>query len=286
MHECPRKYQLYKLKAARSEEDISSSVTFSYGHCVGLGLQLVLQGKTESEILLSLFQEWKCDLAADNPKQNKSFYQAVYAVQKFVAMREQGYLANYELVSYRGKPAVELSFRITILGGYTYRGYVDAVLRHKISGEVVVLEVKTSSAYALNPASYKNSAQAIGYSVVLDVMFPELSSYKVIYLVYKTKELEYEQLDFSKTYLQRALWIQELMLDVDTLTLYETSGIYPMRGESCAGKWGRDCEYLQVCTLSTDRLSSPVPPDDELDAVEYQIELSLADLITSQLTKN
>jgi hypothetical protein len=262
---------------------MESSVTFSFGHIVGLGIQLALQGKTEEQILWELFLMWEPDLFAENPKQVKSFWHGVLAVQKFMRMQEQGFLSDYELVSYNDIPACELSFRITFPDGFKYRGFVDVVLRHKVTGEVLVLELKTTASSALNPATYKNSAQAIGYSVVLDVLFPELSSYKVLYLVYTTKTYEYNQLPFDKSYLQRALWIRELLLDIETIKMYEEAGIYPMRGESCYDFF-KECFYYGICTLSTASLTSPLEEGEE-KREEFQINLTLQDLINSQLAK-
>lgn len=282
LHECPRKFQLDKLQAEFEMEDIDSSVTFAFGHCVGYGLQLALENKSEAEIIWELYKMWSPDLFAENIKQVKSFYHAVFAVQKFISLRESGYLADYELVSYMGKPACELSFCITLPDGFKYRGFVDVVLQHKLTGEVIVLELKTTSATNLNPTTYKNSAQAIGYSVVLDVLFPELSSYKVLYLVYTTKNFEYNPLEFDKSYLQRALWIRELLLDIEVIKLYEEAEVYPMRGESCLSFY-RDCKYLNLCTLSTDKITDPPPLEEKQE--EFQINLTLQDLIEAQLRK-
>jgi hypothetical protein len=292
LHECPRKLQLYKLSTVGTVDAIDDSITFTFGHCVGLGIQLVFEGASEDTILWAMFQKWAVDLFATNPKQNKSFWNAVIAIQKFIALRANGFLAEYELVTYQGKPAVELSFRIRLPNGFIYRGHVDAVLRHRTTGAITVLEVKTSSQQEVNPATYKNSAQAIGYSIVLDVIEPELSTYDVVYLVYKTKAMEWERLKFAKSYLQRAQWIQELLLDADMLAMYDKVGVYPMHGENCISKYGKECEYLQVCTLSTAYLATPEPAPELLDLnretgkpMEYQIELTIQDLIDAQLRK-
>jgi hypothetical protein len=284
LHNCPRKFQLDKLQAPVEYEDVDSSITFAFGHIVGHGIQRAMEGVPESQIIWELFLMWKPDLLAENPKQNKCFYKGVFAVQKFLALRSSGYLVDWELVQYNGKPASELSFRISLPDGFKYRGFVDVVLRNKVTDEVMVLELKTTSATNLNPATYKNSAQAIGYSVVLDVLFPSLSSYQVLYLVYTTKNYEYNPLPFEKSYLQRALWIRELLLDVEVLKLYEESGVYPMHGESCF-EFYRECKYLGICTLSTDKLTDPASPDAEQKVEEFQIELTLQDLIESQLSK-
>ncbi len=290
LHSCPRKYQLYKLNTKiERPEDLPASLTFAYGHAVGKGIQDILEGKTESQWLIEMFLEWDVDLLADNPRQNKSFWGAVVALRQFASMYSEGYLDGYELARYQDKPAVELSFVIHLPDDYKYRGYVDAVLQHKDTGKVLVLEVKTTNSSAVNPAQYKNSAQAIGYSIVLDALFPALNAYEVLYLVYQTKAESYVQLPFEKSYYSRALWIRELLLDIETIKMYEETSIYPMRGESCYSFF-RECEYLNVCTLSTSRITEPPSPtlEDELKEQldEFQIQITLEDLIQAQLAKN
>lgn len=290
LHSCPRKFQLDRLQAPRLEDDMNlSSVTFAFGHVVGLGIQLVFDSKAEDQILWEMFLMWDRDIFEENPKQAKSFWHAVSAIQQFISMRELGFLEDWELVYVDGKPAVELSFLINFPDGFKYRGFVDAVLRNKITGEIMVLEVKTTSGATVNAATYKNSAQAIGYSVILDHLFPDLSSYEVLYLVYKTKAKEFETLPFTKSYLQRALWIRELLLDIDLIKLYEDAGIYPMHGESCFNFF-KECEYIYTCTLSTEKLTDRITPEQEQKILEthetYQINLSIEDLIATQLRKS
>jgi PD-(D/E)XK nuclease superfamily len=284
LHSCPRKFQLYRLRTThRTEESSKSTVTFAFGHVVGEGIQQILEGLSESQVIWNMFLGWHTDLYAEDPKLAKGFFQAVIAIKRFISLRQAGFLKEYELVYYNGKPACELSFSVTFPDGYRLRGFVDAVLRHKDSGKVIVLECKTTGSATINPATYKNSAQAIGYSIVLDVIFPELSSYEVLYLVYGTKSGEYLPIPFQKTYLQRALWIRELLLDIETIKMYEEAEVYPMHGESCYSFF-RECEYLNVCQLSTGYLTKPCTPDQE-DKTEYQINLTLDDLLTTQLAK-
>jgi hypothetical protein len=85
-----------------------------------------------------------------------------------------------------------------------------------------------------------------------------------------------------KSYLQRALWIRELMLDIETIKMYEDAGVYPMRGESCY-TFFRECRYLDLCTLSNSSLTTP-PPDSIVED-PYQINLTLRDLVEAQLAK-
>lgn len=284
LHSCPRKFQLQKLRTThRAAESLKSTITFSYGHVVGEGIALALAGKTEAAVIFQMFLGWHSPSIFDeDEKANKSLWSAIIAIRRFFVIRDS-ILKDYELVHYQDKPATELSFAISFPDGFRLRGFVDAVLRHRITGEVLVLECKTTGSRAVNPATYKNSAQAIGYSVVLDHLYPDLSSYKVLYLVYSTTAGEYLPIPFAKSYLQRALWIRELLLDIETIKMYEAAEIYPMRGESCFA-WMRECEYINTCTLSTANLTKPCTPEQE-DKTEYQVQISLADLLESQLGK-
>jgi hypothetical protein len=198
-------------------------------------------------------------------------------------------LKDYELVYTNTGPACELGFRIHFPDGFKYRGFVDAVLKHKLTGEILVLEVKTTSSKYLTEAQYKNSAQAIGYSIVLDHIFPDYSSYKVLYLPYLTHAMEFSPMQFNKSPLQRALWLQELLLDIETIKLYEEYGVYPMRGESCYSFY-RECEYFGLCTLATDKLTTPQTEEERLALEEkesqaYEIEVTFQDLLATQLEK-
>lgn len=283
LHNCPRKFELYKKRSThKTAEAESSTITFAFGHVVGQGIQDVLEGMSRDKVMVRALAGWHADLFSLDSRQNKSFWLALQAIQKFLSLRDQGFLDEYELVYYNGKPAVELSFAITFPDGFRLRGFVDAVLQHKESGKVIVLECKTTS-QKINPATYKNSAQAIGYSIVLDVLFPEVSAYDVLYLVYQTKDLEYTPIPFAKSYLQRALWIQELLLDIETIKLYEDAQVYPMHGESCLS-FGRECEYFQTCTLSTAHLTNACTPEEE-DKTDYQINITLQDLLEAQFAK-
>lgn len=285
LHQCPRKFELYKKRTThRTEELEQSTITYAFGHVVGLGIQLVLEGAPKETIIWKMFLEWHtASLFASDDRSHKNIFYAILAIKRFIDLREQGLLANYELVYFEGKPATELSFCITLPDGFRYRGFVDAVLQHTVTQEIVVLEVKTTNSTSINAATYKNSAQAIGYSIVLDVIFPELSSYKVIYGVYQTKSKEYTLIPFVKTYLQRAQWIREVLLDVDMIKLYEAAEVYPMHGESCFN-FGRECEYINTCTLSTQYLTKPCT-EKEADNTKYQVNLSILDLVTTQLEK-
>ena len=285
LHTCPRKFELDKKQTKyKTEDDDKTTLTFAFGHLIGDGIARIFVGESWERIVFQAFLDWPVDLFAEDAKADKSFWSGLLALKKFHYMRESGFLSNYQVLYYQGKPAVELSFKVSFPDGFMVRGFVDVVLQEIYTGEIVVIECKSTGMTTINPATYKNSAQGIGYSVVLDVVAPETSSYQVYYLVYKTKGQEFEILPFTKTYLQRALWIKEILLDIEMLKLYAApDSLFPMHGESCV-QFFRDCKYLNTCQLSTDYLTSP-PTYTDLDTKEYEINLSLLDLIDAQLKK-
>jgi hypothetical protein len=291
LHACPRKFQLEKLQAERPEQDTSTSVTFAFGHSVGEGIQQYLIGRGLFDEQLAfdtaiwkMFLAWDCDLLAENDKQKKSFLRAVAALLLFRGICQDGLIGDdWEVASFNGKPAAELSFRIDLGDGFYFRGYVDLVLRNKITGEFLILELKTSSANYVNTASYKNSAQAIGYSVVLDTIAPGTSSYSVQYLVYMTKAERYEVFDFPKTFRQRVQWLQDLMWDkkqiVDMVSFYGNDGVWQVRGESCTD-FGRPCDFMDMCGMETVRLASPLLESHLTEDKEYEFEFTIQELLS------
>jgi hypothetical protein len=291
LHSCPRLFQLYRLSIQDGElsnEDASKKeTTFCFGHVVGEGIQLILQGWPMRLVLFKLFTSWYAPLDARDEKKNKSFSEAILAVELFAAKYTAGILLpNYELVILSdGTPAIELGFKIHLGEGFVFKGKIDAILKHKETGEIVVLEDKTSSQNSINPIQYQNSSQALGYGIVVDYLFPTHSSYKVIYLIFNTKSRDYEQFPFDKSFHQRAAWLQSLLLEKETIKLYENH-VFPMRGENCINRFYQTCTYLNICQTSTEiLLSGKIKTPRKEEVGEYQYEFNIEDLIRNQLEK-
>lgn len=294
LHSCPRKFQLYRTSAKATDSSSttagrSRNLTFSFGHMVGTGIQDLLEGKSLEETMLNAFFAWDVDLLEFNDKQNKSFWVGVQALRRFEVMRRIGKLKDYELVEYEGKPAVELSFAIYLPGGFVYRGFVDAVLRHKATGKILVLENKTTGSNNVAPATYKNSFQGVGYSIVLDKLFDSYSSYEVLYLIYQSKQGDFIEMPFSKTFTQRARWLSELALKPELIRMYADAGIFPMHGESCYNYFS-ECEYYGMCHMSDKHMIPPMPDGfqekAEKELIEkYQVHVSLEELIEAQVLR-
>ena len=285
-HSCPRKYQLVKLSSQRTERlTRKQSLTFDFGHMVGDGIAMLFSGVSLEDAIWKLFVLWPNEGILDwDDDKNKSFFHGVDALMKFENVRQQLF-DEYEVLQTDRGPAIELGFYLSLPNGMAYRGFVDIVLRHKHTGEIRCIEVKTNSAVYVNPAQYKNSSQAIGYSLILDHIAPEVSSYDVTYLVYSTKKLDYEVFDFNKTYQARARWIRELILDARAIQEWDAADFYPTRGEHCI-TYGRECDFLGMCHMETKQLVDLEgdPPEEE-DISKYEFHITLEELIKTQLEK-
>lgn len=286
-HKCPYKFLLEKTLPS-AQRIRTTSVTFAYGHAVGEGIQQSLLGKSRDQILWEMFKIWDYDLLEVLKPAKKSFPHAVLAVDKFQEFLTYSDLAEYEVATIGGKPATELSFKITLLDGYVYRGYIDVVLRHKHTGKLLVLEIKTSGASWLHEAMYKNSAQALGYTIVLDTLdseeackdseSPEIE-FEVRYLVYKTKAMEYEQFSFFKLFEDKVLWIKDILDDCASLTAMTKEGHFPRRGEFCFDFF-KPCDYIDMCGLKPEVLKLNYEAKSS-DVEDYTLNINLTDILDS-----
>lgn len=288
LHSCPRKYELSKL--AKDAAGNTRSVTFAFGHAMGAGIQeymlALTQGIQEQQAfdkaMLAAFLAYDYDLLEagwdSEVRAKKSFATSILALHHFRQVRATGVLADYDVAIINGVPACELSFRIKLMDDFVYRGYMDMVLKHKHTGELMVLELKSTSVSS-NEANYKNSSQALGYSVILDSLGTEQQSFDVLYLVYNTRAQEFQQLLFTKFFHQKVDFINSLVMDTELITKYEAAGHFPKYGESCYNYF-RNCEFYDVCGLSNASLIQPYK-DYIADTTEYTIELSLLDIINA-----
>lgn len=290
LHGCARKYQLTKLKQ-KMPGDGDDNLDFAFGHAVGDGLaELFITGSLDKAILKA-FLGWKPDFLAEDDKRMKSFAYAVFALTMLDSMRQDGFLAGYKVKYFDGKPAAELGFTIDLTDGFADRGFVDIVLEHEITGEIKVLEIKTDSGNYINHYKYKNSSQALSYSVVLDKIANQATSYTVQYLVYMTKLFKYETFEFPKTFAQRAMFLRDIIYDVDHIKNYVANegnyGIWPMHGEFCTS-FNRVCEFMDMCHMNTEQLMVPLR-QSHIDAEanqEYAFHLTLEELLAQEHIQN
>lgn len=296
LHSCPRKLELDKCSPTVERE---TNVDFAFGHAVGAGVQALFMGYSQNRAVWLASLAWNLDLyeGCDDGKKKKDFFHVVLAIKLFVPIAAQ-YAQEWDVASINGQAAIELGFRITTSEGLKYRGFVDAVLVNRRTGQLMVIELKTTGNRTPVEESYRNSGQAIGYSIIVDAVAQSTSqerassvdnsSFYVMYLIYSSTNMEYTPMPFPKSRLQRARWINQLLMDWEQVKMYSRAGLFPMHGESCYNYF-RPCKYFGICELSNESLGLVKPeewqePEREAEG-SYTVEVTLDELVGIQLEK-
>lgn len=279
LHECERKWQLEKLLVDPNVREENEHTVYGRAFGAGVATYMVTQDAD-----LALYQMWLA-YWPELESEKKSMVMCASALMD--AFRHlDTLLMEYEVATFKGKPAVELSFRLRITDVYYFVGYIDLVLRHKLTGVYSVWDAKSTGLqlHDLSPL-YQNSGQVLGYSVALDRIVGErLSSYGVGFIV---SQLDARKIrakthifDYQKTLLDRLKWFMTLGIDAKKLELMAELGHYPMRGHSCLS-FNRPCRYFGVCNLH----SSDEERVREEDTLEYDFTYDLNELIEDHLRR-
>lgn len=276
LHRCPRKMHLstaYKLRPDRA------STTFAYGHAVGAGLQSIFKGLSMERCVLAAIAayDYPMDRCEDDKtvRDGKTVWNAIQMVERIYGLYSSGsfsYLDGWELAWFDTEvdgqivpiAGIELTFVIDLgpapVEGQrrTYEGHIDLVLFNPSLNRYMIVELKTTSSSRVDKASYQNSAQALGYGVVLDSIAHNLAataSFDVLYMVVKSGTQEIVPFPFTKTHLDKAEWLNGIMSDTMTIDQYHADNWWPARGEAC-NDFFKPCEYIDMCHYSHDELKA------------------------------
>lgn len=275
---CERKFQLEKLLVTGKERDVTADTVFGTAYGIGVQHYFVHQDKEQA-----IYQLW----LAYNPlleNEKKTLVKCINALECSFA-KIDSLLMEYEVVYFDGKPAEELGFALLTETKYYFVGYLDLVLRNIFSGKYIALDVKHTGLELTDLAPiYKNSAQLIGYSIVVDAIAgEELAEYDVMYFVAQLgREFspQIHALTYTKTLLDRLNWFLTIGMDIERLARMEELNIYPMRGDACL-KYNRPCKYFGLCHMHTLDIPKKIEPDVE----EYRFIYNLQDLIDDHVRR-
>lgn len=276
---CERKYQ--KLKLLNTVEQREDTVDTVFGKAFGDAVQcyFVTQSK-EAAIMTCWMAYWPI---LQNTK--KTQWRCLEALEAAFPVIDR-MLETYEVAYFNGKPASELSFCLFTDSHYYFVGYIDLVLKHRITGKYIVLDAKTTGLelHDLSPI-YKNSPQLIGYSIALDAIAGEDQSvYEVLYFVAKLGRASYEPtievFPYHKTLADRLHWFISLGMDIERLQRMEELNVYPMRGDACL-KYNKPCMFFGTCDLNS--FDEPLAP--VLDEEHYDFYFNLDELIAEHVDR-
>lgn len=295
LHKCPRLYEIESLRSQMpTSPDAIPNADFAFGHSVGAGIQTLASTGSLQAALLAAFLAWKIPYDFEKldwrgAPAGKSIDWAFYAVEKFQVFLQESELSEWEVLRINGKPATELSFALDCENGFFHFGHIDTILQNKRTGKLAVWEGKTTGMETVEDSAYGNSYQALGYSVVVDSIAESLGlpcpDYEVFYVVYSSKTREFQLLTFTKTNVQRAEWLQDLLLTHATISKYRQLQFFPKRGEACLDKWGKTCQHYGSCGISNQVLFPKatlqrITSVEQIKNVDYKFTIS--ELVASQ----
>lgn len=244
LNACERKFVIDRL----SIYPRSSSIDTAFGSAVGAGVQaLWLSEGSLDAAILAIFKAWDVSFAEEKETTKKSIAHAVQAIHLYLPFY-QILSQEWTLAEINGKPAIEFSLLVEFPGDFRYRAYADLLLQHKETGEIAVIELKTTGSNFEHEAMYKNSDQGTSYSLIVDQLSPDASYFFVKYFSYHSKSLEWIPYDFPKRLIDKVRWIKTVLLDISHIQAREAESYWPMRGNNCMS-FGKPCRYFDVCGL-------------------------------------
>lgn len=294
LHLCERKFQLERLLIGEQQRIRINNEFFSRGHAFGKGVQVYM---ITQNMDLALYQAWLAyypeiespteGVGKNKVTQIRTLHLLLCAQQAMDLLLEQ-----YEVVSFKGKPAAELGIKIDIDETYYFVGFIDLVLRNRATGRYVVLDMKATGSWKEQiEVLYKNSGQLIGYSIGLDaIVGEELAEYDVMYFVCQDsnplpKDIKYHILPFKKTLKDRLKWFLSLGIDVERIKLMRELNIFPQRGSAC-NSFNKTCPHFGLCGMTE--------ADEEAEDVEdpyekkglYSFVYNMQDLIEDHMRRS
>ena len=280
LHTCERKFQLDRLLTSSIErQDYPATIL---GTAYGAGCQSYLAYQDKERAIYDLYMAYY-PIEEDNKRTEEIAISMLLATIPTM----DNILLDYDVLVFKDKPAIELSFRLNIDDRFYFVGYIDIVLQNKWNGRCAVLDVKSTSLnlHDLSPL-YQNSGQLLGYSIAIDALVGEdQSEYDVLYLVGQlgsgngfTPKISF--LTYPKTLSDRLNWFISLGMDVEHLHTMLTHNIFPLRGSNCL-QYMRGCSHLGTCNLhGLDEYK-----EEEEDTIVYDFTYSLDSVVENHIQR-
>jgi len=164
-----------------------------------------------------------------------------------------------EIVNPEGKvvPAIEVPFELRLKGitlpdgrGVSFRGFMDAAMRHKGTGLVRTLDIKTHRRQREDATPvYKFDTQQVPYGICLEhVQGNAIEEFEVLYLdcyvdLLSPRVHEYA---FKKDTTDIQEWLINTVLRVQKIQRALEMDYFPRTDGGCLS-WNRPCYFLDVC---------------------------------------
>lgn len=262
---CPRKFEFNKLYGQDKSRGIDDdSLPAALGRAFHHAYQEYITTKDYDRAAFTLLRHYPWEMA-DAIGDSKRTWDVAMSTFEEACTKFEGW--DYEIMSFLSNegeviPCVELPFELrflnTALPGYkgiAFTGYIDLIMRHKTSGLIKPLDIKTHQNYQQDrTGEYMHNTQQIPYGVVVEhILGEKVEEFEVSYLdcFLSLPEPRIQEYTYVKTQQHIQEWLTAKVLQFRQLKTMAELEMFS-RAESGCVSWYRTCKYLQIC-ISRDK---------------------------------
>ncbi len=154
-------------------------------------------------------------------------------------------------------PAIEVPFEIRVAGvmlpdgrGFSFTGFIDAILRHKFTGIYRTMDIKTTREHVEDATpKFRFDTQQVPYGIVVDhVANGEVDSFEVLYFncFIDLVEPDCKVYKFTKTREDIHEWAMNKLLQFRDIARFSAADYFPRTENGCLF-YKKPCHYLDVC---------------------------------------
>lgn len=251
---CSRKFELQKFYEPKDRE---VSLATEIGHALHIGWQIWMDTEDKQASDWAYAKRYPLYINAD-PLDKRSLEAGMSVLDE---LRNNYKMAEYKLAKIVDKegqirPAVEVEFEIWIDGPrlgdrvFVYRGFIDAILQHVVTGEFLVVDLKTHRQFEYHPeGEFKFHGQTLPYGLVIEAAIGKpIKSFKVAYLCAFIDILEPKVVLYNKECTQADIqgWAHNLWFKLQMMRTYFQYGTWPRTTHGCVS-WSKPCRFLGIC---------------------------------------
>lgn len=254
---CMRKFEFNKLypRRARDFDAYAADVGTALHH----GYQDYLIHEDSDKALWALMGDFPYESEFNQKRDDRSLEAAVSTLEEMIAETS---MSEWELMTIRRPdgiivPAIEVPFSLRLKGltlpdgrGVEFTGFMDAALRHKGTGLIRTMDIKTHRRTIEDATpKYKYDSQQVPYGICLEHIqgFP-VDSFEVLYLdcfvdVMDPRVVLYP---FMKDAVDLQEWLINTVMRVQRIQRAMEMDYFPRTDGGCLS-WNKPCYFLEVC---------------------------------------
>lgn len=272
---CLRKFEFNKLYPRRVRQD--DQFAADVGTALHAGLQNYLHTGSEDSAVWELMKHYPYVWEFGQSRDDRSLEAAMATLDEMMYKMD---MSEWELMTIVRPntpeeiesgmtggvvvPAIEVPFELRLKGivlpdgrGVSFRGFMDAAMRHKAHGLVRTLDIKTHRRQREDATPvYKFDSQQIPYGICLEhIQGNTIDEFEVLYLDCYVDLLSprVHEYPFKKDSVDIQEWLVNTVLRVQRIQRAMEMDYFPRTDGGCLS-WNRPCYFLDVCQ-SRDRES-------------------------------